>query len=143
MIRSCGVIPLYNDRGTLRYLLIQHKLGKHWGFPKGHVDGHETDEQTARRELREEAGITQIRLLPGYVTRDRYVVTTPLGQRPKQVTYFLGVVKSRGVVQQPEEIVDAHWFDYASARQLLANPSARRVIERVNKFLQANRSTWR
>lgn len=142
MIESCGVIPIFRDHGTLRYLLIQHRHGHHWGFPKGHVDGDETPEVTARRELFEEAGIDQVRLIPGYTTHDQYLVHTPAGKRPKRVTYFVGLVKHPTVRKQQEEISDAHWFDYQTARLVIVSPSARRVLERAHKFLMSHRPLW-
>ncbi|MDG1555215.1 MAG: NUDIX domain-containing protein, partial [Candidatus Poseidoniaceae archaeon] len=60
METSCGVVLV--NYGTV--LLLQYPQG-HWDFPKGHVE--ETDEDhfsTARRELNEETGISEIEFIP-------------------------------------------------------------------------------
>ena len=41
------------------YLVILDSY-KNWGFPKGHLDGDETPEEAARREVAEEAGLTEL-----------------------------------------------------------------------------------
>ena len=41
----------------IEILLIRHKNGGHWAFPKGHVEKKETEEDTALREIREETGL--------------------------------------------------------------------------------------
>lgn len=54
---SYGVVPLKLVEKAVFILLIFHKGGKHWGFPKGHKDHQETDLETAKRELKEETGL--------------------------------------------------------------------------------------
>ena len=44
---SCGIVPLKKEGTDIYVLLIVHKGGRHWGFPKGHKDPGETDLQTA------------------------------------------------------------------------------------------------
>ena len=39
--KSCGAL-VYRDReGVKELLLIKHRSGGHWSFPKGHVEGSE------------------------------------------------------------------------------------------------------
>src|SRR5882757_4202225 len=64
--RSAGVIvfksaPAPDER---HYLLLDY--GKHWDFPKGHVEKGEELTQTALRELEEETGIKDVQLVPGF-----------------------------------------------------------------------------
>ncbi|MBD3304395.1 NUDIX domain-containing protein, partial [Candidatus Woesearchaeota archaeon] len=40
-----------------KYLLVKHKEGGHWDFPKGHAEEGETEEETALREIYEETGL--------------------------------------------------------------------------------------
>lgn len=35
----------------------KHKEERFWGFPKGHKEGNETDEESALREVKEEVGL--------------------------------------------------------------------------------------
>ena len=46
-------------------MLLHYEEG-HWGCAKGHFEEDETAEQTARREIREETGLTDIRFIPGF-----------------------------------------------------------------------------
>jgi 8-oxo-dGTP pyrophosphatase MutT (NUDIX family) len=54
-MRKCGII-MYN-MDTKKYLLVYGKKSQKWGFPKGHMEKGESEEETARRELFEETGI--------------------------------------------------------------------------------------
>ena len=57
MEKSCGAILCRETEELPQVLLIRHKNGGHWGFPKGHVEDRETEEETARREIWEETGL--------------------------------------------------------------------------------------
>jgi ADP-ribose pyrophosphatase YjhB (NUDIX family) len=50
--KSCGCIIIENRK----VLLIKQTSGI-WGFPKGHVEHDETEEETAKREVKEETNI--------------------------------------------------------------------------------------
>ena len=43
--------------GNTEILLIKHIKSGYWSFPKGHVENGETEEETAKREIKEETGI--------------------------------------------------------------------------------------
>ena len=63
--KSCGAICYTREEGAPRVLVICHRYGGHWAFPKGHVEAGESEEETAMREVREETG-AQVRVRPGY-----------------------------------------------------------------------------
>ncbi len=50
-----GVIFRRNKKGEIEILLIQDSKDR-WTIPKGHIEEGETAEQTALREIHEEAG---------------------------------------------------------------------------------------
>lgn len=55
MIKKCGII--YNDKSKNLFLLVFGKKSFKWGFPKGHMENNESEEETAIREFYEETGI--------------------------------------------------------------------------------------
>lgn len=60
---SCGNVA---DVGTYRVLIVNQRVGKYWGLPKGHVEERDHDiYDSALRELREETGIDLQRLRRG------------------------------------------------------------------------------
>jgi 8-oxo-dGTP pyrophosphatase MutT (NUDIX family) len=85
---SCGIVPLKKEEGRVYVLLIVHKGGRHWGFPKGHKDPGETDLQTAERELFEETGLR----ITNWLSQEPYVETYTFYKFQhkvrKKVSYF-------------------------------------------------------
>jgi ADP-ribose pyrophosphatase YjhB (NUDIX family) len=37
--------------------LVKQHPGGHWAFPKGHVETNETEQETARREIKKKPGL--------------------------------------------------------------------------------------
>lgn len=54
--KSCGTIPYTINNGKIYYLLVKSK-NNICGFPKGHVEANETEEETALRETWEETSL--------------------------------------------------------------------------------------
>ena len=137
--QSFGIVPLREREGVTQFLLVRHKAG-HWGFPKGHAEPGETPLETARRELREEAGLALASVVESPSFSESYeVIKRKTGKRVlKTVTYFLGVVDDGEVVQCPKEIVDAAWGDADQTRQRLTYAEARELFDRVRSHLSGH-----
>ena len=63
--KSCGALVVRKNGENFDLVLLRHRFGGHWSFPKGHVEAGESERQTALREVREETGLA-IRLLDGF-----------------------------------------------------------------------------
>ena len=84
--KSCGAIVYRKYHGNTEILLIKHINSGHWSFPKGHVEGDETEEETAKREIMEETGIDV-----NLDTTFREIVSySPRKDTQKIVVYFIG-----------------------------------------------------
>ncbi len=128
---SFGIIPIHEQAGQRRFLLIHQQKG-HWAFPKGHADPGETPMQTALRELAEETGIGSIELLGDERFVERYAFINKKGKHvDKTVTFFIGRVSDPAVTVQPEEVQDFAWLDAEQVRGRLTFPEARELFGRV------------
>lgn len=134
--RSAGfVIYRLTPAGTPHYLLLDY--GRHWDFPKGHLEGEEDDLAAATRELHEETGVASARVIPGfrhqitYYFRDR-----KKGLVRKTVVFFLGETQA-----DPRDIVLSHeheafaFLPFEQALKRITYPNARHVLKLAHEAL--------
>lgn len=131
---SFGVIPLQKTKEGVSVLLIFHKGGRHWGFPKGHQDPGETDLETAYRELKEETGLEIETCLLEVPYVESYTFYKLHEKVIKTVSYYPAFVKGE-LKLQPEEIIDARWYPIQEAARHLTFKEARDIFEKVIALL--------
>ncbi len=105
---SFGIIPLQKQEEVWTVLLILHRGGRHWAFPKGRSNIGETPLESAKRELQEETGLEVEKLLQETPLVEQYEFRRKGQTIVKTVQYFPALVKGE-VRLQPEEIQDAKW----------------------------------
>ena len=131
--KSCGAVVYHTGGdGTLRLLLLRHRHGGHWSFPKGHVEQDETEAETALREVLEETGLT-VTLQEGF----RHCVSyTPKPGTKKQVVYFLAHTTQAEFVRQKEEISEIRWMTPQDAYRSVTFSNDRTLITLAMEFLK-------
>src|SRR5262249_26263515 len=95
-------------------LLVDHGRDGMPGFPKGHRGGGERDLETARRETREETGLVDLEVVPGFRAEISYRVKKGGEHRWKTVVYFRARCRS-GDVQLSDEHTGFHWLALPAA----------------------------
>jgi tRNA nucleotidyltransferase (CCA-adding enzyme) len=128
--RSYGAVVL-NDKNE--FLLIRHRFGGHWDFPKGHKEKGETDRETALREVFEETGLT-LEIGEEQIFQSAY---SPKEGVDKVVEFFVG----RGVgdvVVQEKEITDFGYFTYEEALEKITYDTSKEVLKQVKAYLDSD-----
>lgn len=128
--KSCGAVIWRDINNTHEFLLIQH--GHHWSFPKGHVEGTETEKATALREIKEETGLDV-----ALDARFRKVVSyrTPRGNI-KEVIFFIATPIGGYERPQMEEINDLGWFSYKNSLPRVSFATDNSVLRAAEKYIR-------
>lgn len=125
-IQASGLVIFRRSRGIL---LIKKR--DYWEFPKGRVDEKDSDlMRTALREVREETGLVDLKIVEGFVTTEHY----PVGGRRKQVTYWLALSKGNPTISSEHR--GYVWASPREAEKLLSYSSKKRVLREALAYLK-------
>jgi 8-oxo-dGTP pyrophosphatase MutT (NUDIX family) len=130
---STGAVVYRRVNGELQYLLEESATSHFWGFPKGHVEGDETDEQAAEREIREETGLNVHVDTADFKQVDEYPL--PNGNQKRTIIYLAEVQGDPAITRQASEISHIDWFNYEDAHMTLTYESLKVILEKANEYL--------
>ena len=133
--KSCGAVVFNIESGKIKYLLVRNLSGV-YGFPKGHVENNETEEEIAIREVFEETGV-KVALIPGFKEEEMRLVVKK-EKALKEVIYFLGYYSDQEYNYPQEELSGAFLVDYDEAMDLFIYESSKRILKSANEFIIKN-----
>lgn len=145
--KSCGIILVYDMDNPL-FLLVKHR-GGHWGFPKGHVEANETEEETAIREVGEEVGLFDYDIVENFKYCQTYAFyRKDIGKIVKEAVFFIGIVNHKEKLKiQEEELTGYGWFNYKQVIEMIpfeGNKKMTRIalkeIQRINRLKKKQNS---
>ncbi|HEX9895916.1 MAG TPA: NUDIX domain-containing protein [Gemmatimonadales bacterium] len=124
---QAGAIAFRSRGAQPEFLLVTRKNShQEWLFPKGNVKTDDSLEETALKELREEAGVE------GVIVDRVGTITVKMGGERVEVTYFL--VHS-GFSRPNGEGRKIRWLTQAEAEPLLNNGKAVNLLRRAARRL--------
>lgn len=129
--KSCGAV-IFREENTKRYYLILKSTLGHTTLCKGHVEGDETEHETAAREIREETGLS-VEFLDGF---RQVIAYSPRPGVMKDVVFFLARTQGRDIVCQPEEVLEAAFVPLGEALEKLTHASDRDILTAADAFLE-------
>ncbi|MCX5850893.1 MAG: NUDIX domain-containing protein [Deltaproteobacteria bacterium] len=139
MILSSGMVIVRRENDAWKYLVL--RAYKNWDFPKGVVEALEEPLETALREVKEETGITDLRLRWGSVFMESAPYKGSKGI--KTARYYLAETTESQVVFSinPEiGMPEHHEYRWLTSEELLnlASPRLKSVIEWAGKLVNGN-----
>ncbi len=139
---SAGAVIFRKEDNQIYYLLLHYKSG-HWDFPKGHIEEGEKEKETVKREVKEETGIKDIKIIEGFKEWIKYAFrqTYDLEKDEKKkalwvfkiVTFYLAETKTKEVKISFEHI-GYKWLPYESAFGQLTFKKAKEILKKANDF---------
>ncbi len=136
--KTIGIIIFRRQGKSWKYLLLHHG-GGYWNFPKGRQQAGEDDITSALRELKEETGITKIKLIDDF--RDEYdydfdfEIKAGVKEKVyKKAIFYLGEVGNEAV-KISDEHIDFGWFDFDTALKRLFFQEGQNLLKRAQQFL--------
>jgi len=111
-------------------LMVYHNLYDSWAWMGGHADGEQDLLQVARREIMEESGIKNLRLLQpeifslevltvdGHIKRGSYVSS----HLHLNVTYLFEADPDEPLTHKPDENSGAQWIPVDRLSQMVSEP---------------------
>lgn len=132
---------MLGDSGTVA--LVRNRKATLWFFPKGKLEPGESDEEAARREIAEEAGLSGLELVDdlGSYERPRILPDgTPDPAQVKSIRMFLFAAPMHATIAAGMEIAEARWVSLKLVAESLENPKDRAwfasVFERIRHAVQ-------
>lgn len=109
------------DPDTKKILLVKHKKNRRWTQPGGHIEGNETPEEAALREVYEETGIRVHLLGERFPREDDFIRplgiqknrrTTDDGETHMHIDIIYAAIpnEDKPLVLNKEESDDINWF---------------------------------
>jgi 8-oxo-dGTP pyrophosphatase MutT (NUDIX family) len=132
--KSVGAVIFRRVEGMVLYLLLHYEEG-HWGSSKGHVEGSETLEQTARREIREETGLTALRFLEGFQREMAYSFPGKKGIVHKSVVLLLAETPD-SAIRLSDEHTEYGWFACNAALERVTYPEEKTILAEAADYLR-------
>lgn len=148
---SVGAIIFKKEKGKILFLLLHYKSG-HWDFVKGKREENETDEKTLRREAFEEAGLTDLKILPDFKKCSYYFYKAKGAEKEKReksgkginifkkVAFYL--VETRDGKVSMEKINKSHecqgytWIEYEKALKRVTHERQAKILKESMSRLQ-------
>jgi 8-oxo-dGTP pyrophosphatase MutT (NUDIX family) len=134
---SAGGVVYRRQGDQVEIALISVGPGPRWQLPKGMVKDGEEQEDAARREVREEAGLETEIVAP--LDRVEYwFYATSRGRRVrihKFVHFYLMRYRDGDVSNHDHEVNEARWIEIERAQAMLAFDSDRKLVARAQELI--------
>ncbi|MCL2095780.1 MAG: GrpB family protein [Oscillospiraceae bacterium] len=134
--KSCGAVLYAREKrekndgdGNLKFLLVRGRASSRVGFPKGHIEAGESEEETAKREIYEETSLNPVLIHDDFREERSYVIG---GYIKKTVAYFLAEFNISDKYKiRDKEILEQRLVSYDKAYLLLTFNQDKEILKKA------------
>lgn len=131
---SCGAVVFRKEKGKILYLLLHYEAW-HWDFPKGNQEKGEEEQETVLREIKEETGIEDSKIVSGFKHQINYKYKTPNGiSVDKRVSVHLVETKTEKIKISFEHM-GFEWLEHKKALERLTYKSSKELLKKADLFV--------
>ncbi|HIV34990.1 MAG TPA: NUDIX domain-containing protein [Candidatus Blautia intestinigallinarum] len=136
---SCGGVVIYRGKILALYKSYKNRY-EGWVLPKGTVEAGEDYEQTALREVKEEAGVRAS--IVKYIGSSQYNFTVPEDMVSKEVHWYLMSAENYHSRPQKEEyFVDSGYYKFHEVYHLLRFANEKQIVEKAyHEYLELKKA---
>jgi 8-oxo-dGTP pyrophosphatase MutT (NUDIX family) len=131
-ISSGGVVfkklKIKNEKLKIKILLIKDSYGR-WALPKGKIEKGEKPEEAALREIQEETGLADLKIIK-HLGQIKYFYQIH-GQPIFKIVYNFLIETEQKELKPNYEIQDAHWFEPEDALKTIAYKNTKEILEKA------------
>jgi len=141
--KSAGAIIFRKEDNKIYYLLLHYHSG-HWEFPKGHIEEGESNEETVKREIAEETGINDIKIIPGFKKYIKYFFRQSYGLKDeakkkapwifKLVVFYIAKTQTKEVKISSEH-TGFLWLPLNEAIKKTTFKNSKLLLREANDFI--------
>ncbi|MBU4204837.1 NUDIX domain-containing protein [Patescibacteria group bacterium] len=146
---SAGAVVFRKEGNQIYYLLLHYPSGSrksknYWDFPKGHIENNESEIETVKREVEEETGLKDIKIIDGFKEYIKYFFKDTYNFKNKEknkaswifkmVTFYLTETKTKEIKISFEH-QGFKWLLYEEALKQLTFKNAKEILKKANTFI--------
>lgn len=141
--KSAGVIVFYLKNDEPYFLLLEYQT--YWGFIRGNIEKNETAEETIKREAKEEANLSELKILEGFKHTQNWFYKLKCMLRRKFALYLLAEITEKQAenVRVSFEHKSFKFLKLEDALKIMRIKNEREMLEKAAEFIKEYRKQKR
>lgn len=129
---SAGAIVFRKEENEIKFLLLKYE--NYWGFVKGNIEEKESVKETVIRELEEETGIKDGKIIEGFKEEIKYRYKMERNLIFKIVIFLLLETDTKEIKLSFEH-EDYRWCNLDEAIRLVKHKNSKDLLEKASKYI--------